>query len=112
MIEEPEPAPRPPSKLKEARAWIALLLLAALVVCSGCSVFIATGLVARGELTAAVLGTDLRLWAITERSGTGLGLQRSYRIQRQGSTCTHFDVTFLLWRPTLSLDNRAYDDCG
>ena len=112
MIEPQDPQPKPPSKFKEALRWIAPLLLALLVVCSGCSFFIATGLVARGELTASVLGTDVRLWAIKEKAGTGLGLQRSYRVDRESQACTHFEVLLLLWRPALSLDNSAYDDCG
>jgi hypothetical protein len=106
-----EPALKTPSKFKERLKWIAPILLAMMVVCVGCFFFLAAGLVARGELTTGVLGTNLRLWAITERQQTGVGLQRSFEFQRAAQTCTHFDVTLLLWRPNLSIENHGYDNC-
>ncbi len=105
-------APQPPSRLKERLKWIVSLLLAVSVVCCGCGFFITTGLVARGELTASALGTDFRLWTITSQQQTGVGFQRSYGVQRDGRACTHFDVTFVLWKPGWAIDNTSYDECG
>ena len=107
-----EPAADISSKSKERLKWIVPILLALMIVCLGCFSFFSIGLVARGELTASVLGMDLRLWSINERAQTGVAMQRSYGVQRSGQTCTHFDITFLLWKPSLSIDNKAYDDCG
>jgi len=109
---EGEPQPRPTSKRRETLIWIASLLLAVFVACSGCGFFLTAGLVARGELTANVLGTELRLWAIREKQDTGLGLDRSYGTSQTDRVCTHHNVTILLWKPALSLDNVAYDDCS
>ncbi len=82
------------------------------VVCVGCFFFLVIGLVSRGELTASAVGTDFRLWSINDRTQTGVALQRSYGVQQADKACTHFEVTFLLWKPSLSIDNKAYDDCG
>ncbi len=92
--------------------WLASLLLAVLVVCSGCGFFFTVGLMSRGELTANVLGMDLRLWRITEKQGTGLGFDRAFEIRQADRSCAQHYTTILLWKPTLSLDNRAYDDCS
>jgi hypothetical protein len=100
------------ARLRERLKWIASLLLAVSVVCCGCGFFITTGLVARGELTANILGTDFRLWSINSQQQTGLGLQRSYRVQREGRSCAHYDVSLFAWKPALALDNVSYDDCG
>ena len=99
------------SKFKERLKWIAPILLAMMVVCVGCFFFLAAGLVARGELTTGVLGTNVRLWSINERRQTGVGLQRSFEFQRETKACTHTDVTLLLWRPSLSIENLGYDNC-
>ncbi len=104
--------PSPRAKRKDRLLWLASLLLALLVACSGCTFFFAAGLVARGELTANMLGTDLRLWAIREKTGTGLGFDRSYGTQQGDRVCQRHAVTILLWKPSLSIDNLAYDDCS
>ncbi len=111
MTEE-EPQPKTASKRTEALKWLASLLLALLVACSGCGFFLTVGLVARGELTAKVLGIELRLWAIREKKETGLGLDRSHEVQQPDRRCIHHDVTLLIWKPALDLQNIAYDDCG
>jgi hypothetical protein len=108
--EEPQPAPL--SRRKERLKWIASLLLALLVACSGCSFFLTVGLVARGELTAKVLNTDMRLWAINTKRETGLGLDRAFEIQRADRSCAQHYTTIVLWKPGLALDNLAYDDCS
>ena len=100
-----------PLKWKERLKWLAPIGLAMLVVCVGCFMCLTVGLVARGELTTSALGTDVRLWSVNEPNQTGVGLQRSYTVQNHGQTCVHFDVTFLLWKPKLSIDNLAYDNC-
>jgi hypothetical protein len=83
-----------------------------MVVCVGCFFFLAIGLVSRGELATSALGTDLRLWSINDRTQAGVALQRSYTVQQADKQCEHFDVTFLIWKPNLSIDNKSYDDCG
>ncbi|HZY40740.1 MAG TPA: hypothetical protein VFF59_01940 [Anaerolineae bacterium] len=105
-------AGRPTSRARERLKWIAPIGLALLVVCMGCFFFFAIGLTARGEMTTSVGGTDFRVWPISERPKTGVGLQRTYRIQRDGQTCTRVDVTFFFWRPALSIDNVTSDNCG
>jgi len=109
-MEEPQPSPR--AKRKEKLLWLASLLLALLVVCSGCGFFFSVGLMSRGELTASVLGTDLRLWRISEKREIGLGFDRAFEIRRDDRSCTQHYTTVLLWRPSLSIDNLAYDDCS
>jgi hypothetical protein len=100
-----------PNSARERLKWLGPILLGLMVVCAGCFCFFSIGLVSRGELTASVLGTDFRLWAINDRAQTGVALQRSYGVQKTDKVCTHFDVTFVLWKPSLSIDNKAYDDC-
>ena len=100
-----------PASAKERLKWLVPIFLAMIVVCLGCFCFLSIGLVARGELTASALGTDFRLWAINDRAQTGVALQRSYGVQQNNRACVHFDVTFLLWKPSLSIDSKAYDDC-
>ena len=102
----------PRARRKEYLLWIASLLLALLVVCSGCGFFFTVGLVARGELAANVLGTDLRLWRISEKREAGLGFDRAFEIRGEGRSCTQHYTTILLWKPALSIDNLAYDDCS
>ena len=97
---------------KEQLQWIASLLLALLVACSGCGFFFTVGLMSRGELTANVLGADLRLWRIAARSEVGLGFDRAFAIRRGDRACTQHYTALLLWRPRLSIDNLAYDDCS
>ena len=109
MTDSPQPATL--SKFKERLKWLASILLALMIVCCGCGFFITTGLVARGELTTTALGTDFRWWTITSQPQTGVGFQRSYAVQRDGRSCMHFDVTFVLWKPSLAIDNTAYDNC-
>jgi hypothetical protein len=104
------PSPRP--KRKEQLQWLASLLLALLVVCSGCGFFFTVGLMSRGELTASVLGADLRLWRIAEKRETGLGFDRAFDIRSADRSCTRHYTTILLWKPGLSIDNLAYDDCS
>ena len=79
---------------KERLKWIASLLLAIVVACSGCSFFLTVGLVARGELTARVLNADVRLWAINAQRETGLGFDRAFEIRTHRSsvhTTLHHD---------------------
>jgi hypothetical protein len=109
-MEQPQPSPR--VKRKERLLWLASLLLALLVVCSGCGFFFTVGLMSRGELTANVLGAELRLWRINEKRETGLGFDRAFEIRRADRSCTQHYTTLLLWKPGLSLDNLAYDDCS
>ena len=97
---------------KERLKWIASLLLAIVVACSGCSFFLTVGLVARGELTARVLNADLRLWAIHAQRETGLGFDRAFEIRREDRSCTQHITTIVLWKPALAIDNTAYDDCS
>jgi hypothetical protein len=99
-------------KKNERLKWIASLLLAIVVACSGCSFFLTVGLVARGELTANVLGTDLRLWAVNSKRETGLGFDRAFEIRREDRSCTQHVTTIVLWKPALAIDNVAYDDCS
>ncbi len=108
-----EPPSSPPGTgRKEQLQWIAALLLALLVACSGCGLFFAVGLMSRGELTANVLGTDLRLWRIATRSEVGLGFDRAFAIRKDDRSCLQHYTTLLLWRPSLSVDNLSYDDCS
>jgi hypothetical protein len=100
------------AKRKERLLWLASLLLAVFVVCSGCGFFFTVGLMSRGELTARVLGTDLRLWRISERSETGLGFDRAFEFRQADRACTQHYTTILLWRPGLAVDNLAYADCS
>ena len=109
MADEPHMAS---SARKERLKWIASLLLAMLVACSGCGFFFTVGLVARGELTARVLNADVRLWAIKAKRETGLGFDRAFEIQREDRSCTQHYTTIVLWKPALAIDNVAYDDCS
>lgn len=109
MTDSPSPVS---NSARERLKWLGPIFLGMLVVCLGCFCFFSIGLVSRGELAASVLGTDFRLWTITDRSQTGVALERSFGVQQADRACRHFDVTFLLWKPSLSIDNKAYDDCG
>ena len=109
-MEGPQPSPR--AKRQEKLLWLASLLLALIVMCSGCGFFLTVGLMSRGELTANVLGADVRLWRINEKRATGLGLDRVFEIHREDRSCTQHYTTLLLWKPGLSIDNLAYDDCS
>jgi hypothetical protein len=109
-MEEPQPLPR--AKRKEKLLWLASLLLALLVVCSSCGFFLTVGLMSRGELTASVLGADLRLWRIVEKNEIGLGFDRAFEIRRDDRSCTPHYTLLLLWKPALTIDNLAYDDCS
>jgi hypothetical protein len=112
---EPDSSDQPPSprtRRKEKLLWLASLLLALVVVCCGCSFFFSVGLMARGELTASVFGTELRLWRIAEKSETGLGFDRMFEIRREERVCTQHYTLLLLWKPALAIDNLAYDDCS
>ncbi len=110
MLDEESP-PTPQFQRKERLKWIASLLLAILVACSGCGFFFTVGLVARGELTANVLGTDLRLWAINAGPQTGVGFSREVRIQQVYYSCSQNYITIVLWKPRLNIDNVVYDNC-
>ena len=99
-------------KRSEQLQWLASLLLALLVVCGGCGFFFTVGLMSRGELAASVLGTDLRLWRIAERREIGLGFDRAFEIHGVDRLCIRHYTTILLWKPGLSIDNLAYDDCS
>jgi hypothetical protein len=102
----------PRAKRKENLLWLASLWLALLVVCSGCGFFFTVGLMSRGELTARVLGTDLRLWRITAKSEVGLGFDRAFEFRRDNRSCQQHYTTLVLWKPALAIDNLAYDDCS
>jgi hypothetical protein len=66
----------------------------------------------RGELTASVLGADLRLWRIAELRGVGLGFDRAFEIRQADQSCTQHYTLILLWKPALAIDNLAYADCS
>jgi hypothetical protein len=100
------------AKRNEKLLWLASLLLALLVACSGCGFFFAVGLMSRGEMTANILGADLRLWRIAARSGVGLGFDRAFAIRRGDRSCTQHYTTIVLWRPALAIDSLAYADCS
>ena len=108
----PEPQSSPRTARKEKLLWLASLLLALLVLCGGCGFFFAVGLMSRGELTANLLGADVRLWRISEKRDTGLGFDRAFEIRREDRSCTQHYTTILLWKPALAIDNLAYDDCS
>ena len=97
---------------KERLKWIASLLLAVVVACSGCSFFLTVGLVARGEITASVLNAEVRVWAINARRQTGLGFDRAFEIRTTDRACTQHYTTIVLWKPALAIDSVAYDDCS
>ncbi len=103
---------KPRSRRKERLKWLAAFGLAIMVLCMACGTFFGIGLITRGELTASMLGANFRVWTISSRAQSGLGSQRSYRIQREDTACNHFDVTFLLWKPAIAIENVGYDDCG
>ena len=109
-MEEPQPSPR--TKRKEKLLWLASLLLALLVACCGCGFFFTIGLMSRGELTANVLGADWRLWRIAEKSQVGLGFDRAFEIHKEDRSCAQHYTLILLWKPALTIDNLAYDDCS
>ncbi len=100
------------TRRKEKLFWLASLLLALLVMCSGCGFFFAVGLLSRGELDANVLGANLRLWRIVGKPSTGLGFDRAFEIRPANRSCLHHDTLIVLWKPTLSFDNLTYDDCS
>jgi hypothetical protein len=102
----------PSAKRKEKFLWLASLFLALLVVCSGCGFFFTVGLMSRGELAANVLGADLRLWRIVEKNEVGLGFDRAFEIRRDDRSCTQHYTLLLLWKPALTIDSLAYDDCS
>ena len=110
MTDEPHMASS--TNKKERLKWIASLLLAIVVACSGCSFFLTVGLVARGELTARVLNAEVRVWAINAQRKTGLGLDRAFEIRTTDRACTQHYTTIVLWKPALAIDNVAYDDCS
>ena len=97
---------------KERLKWIASLLLAIMVACSGCVFFLTVGLVARGELTARVINTNVRVWAINENHEVGVGLDRAFEIAREDRSCQQHYTTIVLWKPALAVENLAYDDCS
>ncbi len=110
MLDEESP-PTPQFQRKERLKWIASLLLAIIVACSGCGFFFTVGLVARGELTANVFGTELRLWAINAGTQTGVGFDRAVEIQQVDQACSQHYTTIVLWKPRLNIDNVVYDNC-
>ncbi len=109
-MEEPRSSPR--AKRKAQLLWLASLLLALFVVCSGCGFFFTVGLMSRGELTASVPGADLRLWRINAKREVGLGFDRTFEFRRDDRSCTQHYTLILLWKPALAIDNLAYDDCS
>lgn len=99
-------------KLIELVKWVAPLPLALIVVCSGTFFCLFAGLASQGELTATVFGSDLRLWSVGDRRQTGLALQRTYAYEQAAQACTHTDVTFLYWRPSLAIETTTQDNCS
>ncbi len=112
MENQPADPQVPLPKRKEKLLWLASLVLALLVACSGCGFFFAVGLMSRGELTANVLGADLRLWRIAEKSAVGLGFDRAFAIRQEDRSCTQHYTLLVLWKPSLLIDNLAYADCS
>ncbi len=96
----------------EKLLWLVSLLLALIVVCSGCGFFFTVGLMSRGELTANVLGADWRLWRIVEKREVGLGFDRAFETRREDRSCVQHYTLLLLWKPALTIDNLAYNDCS
>ena len=106
-----QPSP-PRATRREKLLWLVSLLLALLVMCSGCGFFLTVGLMSRGELTANVLGANLRLWRIAGKPETGLGFDWAFEIHPADRSCTQHDTLILLWKPTLSIENLAFNDCS
>ena len=111
MIDQ-EALPSSRVKRKEKLLWLASLFLASIVVCSGCGFFFTIGLMSRGELTASVLGAELRLWRIVEKHEVGLGFDRAFEIRQEDQSCMQHYTAILLWKPALTIDNLAYADCS
>jgi hypothetical protein len=111
-LQRADQRPSPSAKRKEKLLWLASLFLALIVVCGGCGFFFTVGLMSRGELTAIVLGADLRLWRVATKTEVGLGLDRAFEIRRDDRSCTQHYTAILLWKPALTIDNLAYADCS
>jgi hypothetical protein len=97
----------PRSRRRKRLLWLATVTLVLLGVCG---FFFTIALMSRGELTATVLGTELRLWRITGKHA-GLGLGRTVMIRQVYYSCAYDYITLILWEPKFSIDSQAYDNC-
>ena len=105
-------APQPPnSKRRERLAWLAPIALALLVVCSGCFMLFAFALTARTELDVSLLGSDWRVWQLQETGTNGIGVSQASPFSEPGRDCHYLRVWLIAWRPRLSIEHRAYNEC-
>jgi hypothetical protein len=101
----------PVSKRRERLAWLAPIALALLVVCSGCFMLFAFALTARAELEVSLLGSEWRVWQLQETGTSGLGVSQASPFSESGRDCRYLRVWLIVWRPSLSIENRAYEEC-
>jgi hypothetical protein len=52
------------------------------------------------------------LWRINEKREVGLGFDWASEIRGEGQACGRLYTTLLLWKPSLSIDDLAHDDCS
>lgn len=101
------------SRWSERLSLLAPIVLAVLVLCSGCSMLFAFALTSQGELEASILGSEWRVWQLDERGTNGIGVsQSSAFMSGSGQTCQHIDVWLLIWQPRVMIEKSGYDDCG
>jgi hypothetical protein len=99
---------RPRSTWRERLGWLAVIALAVLVVCSGCFMFFAFALTARGELEASVLGSDWRVWQLPQKGTSGVGVSQAFaRASPSGRQCRETRIWLITWRPRLNIESIA-----
>ena len=93
------------AKWRERLGWLAPVALAAIVVCSGCFMLFAFALTARGELEAAVLGSDWRVWQLQAKGTHGIGVSqtRAYTSD-SGRACRATTNWLITWRPLAHIE--------
>jgi hypothetical protein len=112
-VSDPVTAARLPRRWRERAGWIAAILLAALVVCSGCVMLTAFALTARGEIDVSLLGSDWRVWQLQERGRSGIGLSQTHSfVSAVGQACRYTRAWLVSWQPKLEIESLAYEDCG
>jgi hypothetical protein len=85
---------------------LGVIALAVLVVCSGCFMFFAFALTARGELEASVLGSDWRVWQLQQKGTNGVGVSQTIaRAATSGQPCRETRVWLITWRPALNVES-------
>ena len=106
------PPARPPSKWRTRLGWIAPVVLAIFVVCSGCFMLFAFAITARGELNAPILGSDWRVWQLQQKGTNGLGASQTHIFTSEsGQVCHATRVWLITWRPQAQIEVSAYDEC-